>query len=468
MLWLALQFPQLPIDRRPGGDVDEPLVVVLQEGPRRRILACNEAAAAAGIHSGLALKSAYAIVPDLVVNEYDEDEQQQHLEQLTLWALSYSSWITPHAPNTVLIEIQASLKLFGGLEALLKIIREDVQHQALTVRMGVAPTPSAAQLFATAGQSTPVRSRSALGQVLAPIPVEYLPLDAFTFKGLRQSGIRQIGQLMRLPAASLTRRFGNTCMDLLYKLDGRLPEPQQAFVPPKTFSQAADLPLEAPDTNALAFPLNRLLSALGGFLRASDLGVRHLDIQLYHHKQAPTVVTLRFLDATASSQHLFRIATERLGNTVLSSPVIRIRLDSQELAPIERGAKDLFQKSQAQASSIQQVLDNLMARLGRDALYTALPGDDHRPEKAWLSALLQETSPPVQWPARPTWLLKEPRLACEDLELTTLPERIENGWWDETDVRRDYYIAHDRKGSHYWVYRQRNDPHNTWIHGIFS
>jgi len=117
MLWLALQFPKLPIDRQPGGNIDEALVVVLQEGPRRRILACNTAATAAGIHTGLALKSAYAILPDLIVSEFDENEQQQHLEQLTFWALNYSSWVTPHSPDTLLIEIQASLKLFGGLNS---------------------------------------------------------------------------------------------------------------------------------------------------------------------------------------------------------------------------------------------------------------------------------------------------------------------------------------------------------------
>jgi len=469
MLWLALLFPQLPIDRQPASNTAKPSAVVLHEGPRKHILACNAAAVAAGVHAGQALNNAYAIVPDLLVNEFDKDEQAAHLEQLTLWALKFSSWVTPHPPNTVLVEIEASLKLFGGIDVLVASLYHEAADQGLTLRSAIAPTPSAAMLFAQFGQNTPIRQVAGLQSALASVPVEYLPIDAFTFKGLHQSGIRTLGQLQQLPPASLTRRFGHHCTDLLFRLDGRLPDPQPAFVPPDTFTQSVDLPLEARGTNGLAFPLNRLLSALGGYLRISDLGIRHLDITLYHHRLTPTVVPLRFLDATADATHLYRVASERLAATVLPAPVIRLRIDSQDLANVERHSNDLFRNRQPQASSIQQLLDKLMARLGKNSLFTALPGDDHRPEKAWLAALLDDNSgSSPHWPARPIWLLTQPVRAQLPLELTSLPERIENGWWDNLDVRRDYYIARDSGGAHYWVYRLRHDPAVTWIHGLFA
>ncbi|MEE9321454.1 MAG: DNA polymerase Y family protein [Granulosicoccus sp.] len=469
MLWLALLFPQLPIDRQPAASAAQPTAVVLHEGPRKRILACNEAAVAAGVRGGQALKNAYAIVPDLLVNEFDEDEQAAHLEQLTLWALKFSSWVTPHPPNTILVEIEASLQLFGGIDALVTRLHREAAELGLTLRSAIAPTPSAAALFTQFGQSAPIRQVAELQSALLSVPVEYLPIDAFTFKGLHQSGIRTLGQLQQLPPASLTRRFGHHCTSLLFRLDGRLPDPQPAFAPPDTFTHAIDLPLEAPDTNGLAFPLNRLLGALGGYLRINDLGIRHLVITLYHHRLIPTVVPLRFLDATADTTHLYRVASERLAATVLPAPVTRLRIDSPDLASVERNSKDLFHKSHSQTGSIQQLLDRLMARLGKDSLFTALPGDDHRPEKAWLAALLEESSgSSPHWPARPTWLLTQPVRAQLPLVLTSLPERIENGWWDDTDVRRDYYIACDSGGAHYWVYRLRHDPTVTWIHGLFA
>ena len=468
MLWLALYFPQLPIDRQARTDEDEPRAVILTEGARRRILACNTCAAATGIKPGMALKNAYALVPDLVISDYSEDEQHAHLELLTLWALQFSSSVVPEPPDTLLVEIQGSLTLFGGLMALLETIGQQLREQQVTVLPGIAPTPGAATLFTRAGIRKTVRSKQALAEALAGIHVAHLPLDDFTLKGLRQSGIHTLGELQRIPPAALTRRFGHHCTNLLYKLDGRLPDPKTPYRTTETFSQVIDLPLETPDTGALSFPLKRMLGSLGGFLKARDLGIRHLDLHLYHHRLPPEVVVLKFLDATADMSHLLRVATERLGNLTLQAPVIRLGLTSMELASLDREKRDLFNKSQSQNQSVEQVLDKLVARLGKQAIYNALPEDDHRPEKAWLSVLLNQHQTHDNWPARPLWLLAEPRVLDEPVTLHTLPERIENGWWDETDVRRDYFIGSNAHGSYYWLYRLRQHPDQWWIHGLFA
>ncbi len=468
MLWLSLYFPQLPIDRQPRTDEDEPRAVVLAEGPRRRILACNSCAQAMGVRPEMALKNAYALVPNLAISDYSEDQQQAHLEQLTLWALQYSSQVVPQSSNTLLIEIAASLKLFGGLQSLLKGIGAQLREQQVTVMPGIAPTPSAANLFARAGYRKPVRTLQHLQHSLANVSVAHLPLDDFSFKGLRQSGIRTIGELQGIAPAALTRRFGNACTSLLYKLDGRLPDPLTPYKVADTFSQTVDLPLETQDTGALNFPLKRLLGSLGGFLKSHDLGVRQFAIHLHHHRHKPHVLTIGFLDATADVKHLLKIAIEKLSAEVLTAPVIRLNVTSMELAPLTHSARDLFHKSHSQGQTVEQLMDQLMARLGKEAVYTALTEDDHRPEKA--SASVLHNSHPVThpWPARPLWLLKEPLALNENVTLRTLPERIENGWWDDTDVRRDYFIASNACGSYYWLYRLRHQPEQWWIHGLFA
>jgi len=314
----------------------------------------------------------------------------------------------------------------------------------------------------------PATDTQTLHTLLNTLAIEHLPLDAFVFKGLRQSGIRNLKQLRQLKPAALTRRFGTSLTDYLYKLDGTLPDPRPGFVPPETFSEGMDLPLEAPDTQALRFPLNRLLNALGGYLTLNDLGVRELTLVLTHNKQPDTKVVIGFLDPTSNHTHVLRTASERLAGTTLPEPVHRLTLHATDLAPIERNARDLFQKSQAQAHSIQQVMDNLAARLGREALYIALPDDDHRPEKAWLAEVLKTRSQPNSWPARPLWLYPTPRPAQQRLTLISAAERIENGWWDSTDVRRDYYIAYADNGGCYWVYKPRNAADQWFIHGVFA
>ena len=41
-----------------------------------------------------------------------------------------------------------------------------------------------------------------------------------------------------------------------------------------------------------------------------------------------------------------------------------------------------------------------------------------------------------------------------DLTLEAGPERIEAGWWDGAEVRRDYFVAGNARGETYWIYRE--------------
>jgi len=78
---------------------------------------------------------------------------------------------------------------------------------------------------------------------------------------------------------------------------------------------------------------------------------------------------------------------------------------------------------------------------------------------------------------RPTWLLPRPhRLVTESgapvyqgpLALTAGPERIEAGWWDGEEVRRDYYVATNPRGESFWIYREHRDLSAWYLHGVFA
>jgi len=46
-------------------------------------------------------------------------------------------------------------------------------------------------------------------------------------------------------------------------------------------------------------------------------------------------------------------------------------------------------------------------------------------------------------------------------------ERIESGWWDGEDIRRDYYRVEGPHGSRWWVYRDLRDA-GWYLHGLFG
>jgi protein ImuB len=53
------------------------------------------------------------------------------------------------------------------------------------------------------------------------------------------------------------------------------------------------------------------------------------------------------------------------------------------------------------------------------------------------------------------------------LHLEDDPERIESGWWDGRDVRRDYYAARNPRGTRLWVFRDYRES-RWYLHGFFG
>ena len=53
-------------------------------------------------------------------------------------------------------------------------------------------------------------------------------------------------------------------------------------------------------------------------------------------------------------------------------------------------------------------------------------------------------------------------------ELLRGPERIETGWWDGHDCRRDYFVVRDAAGGTLWAYREYKPRPGWYLHGVFG
>ena len=124
----------------------------------------------------------------------------------------------------------------------------------------------------------------------------------------------------------------------------------------------------------------------------------------------------------------------------------------------------------------RELYERLTARLGDEAVCALAAYPDHRPEYAWRSAALpvKERMPTPAAP-RPLWLLAEPlplaeflREALPGIVLLDGPERIEGGWWDGGDVRRDYFVGRADSGQTLWVFKHPRRNAGWQVHGIFA
>jgi protein ImuB len=145
------------------------------------------------------------------------------------------------------------------------------------------------------------------------------------------------------------------------------------------------------------------------------------------------------------------------------------------------GGADLLGRSLRPDDGLQALLDRLRARLGAQAVQGLALRAEHRPEHAWQAvadplAGAGSPEPASVARSRPAWLLPAPERLGQvagqpgwqgPLLLEQGPERIESGWWDGGDVRRDYYRASNPRGAMLWVYRDLRSR-GWYLHGIFG
>ncbi len=518
MLWACLLFPSLPLDvfARASAPVDAARPFAVGSGGRSpRVIAANAAATAAGIRPGQLVSAALALAPELALRDRDPGAEARALVRLATWTATFTPGTHLAPPDAVLADIGGSLRLFGGLSPLVARLAGGAQAQGYATRLGIAPTPGAALLLARAGDARPLRDPARLAATLAPLPLALVDLDDATRRTLAEAGITTFGAAAALPRDGLARRFGAGLVATLDRALGRAPDPRPPFVPPPRFESRLDLPAPVHDVEALQFAVHRLVLELAAWLTARGLGVVRLTLVLAHERylrqrgQPATTVAFALGAPARLPAHLLGVLRERLARVALPAPVETLTLGSDETAPLSGRNLGLLPGDEALAVEVP-LLERLRARLGEAAVTRVMVRAEHRPELALRDDAIGSravapvptagkrqrppaatkprsaatarkqaaagATPAVADAPRPLWLLAEPQPLAQLLEtqpwvLRDGPERIESGWWDGGDVRRDYFVATAPTGETAWIYRDHRygvDDGEWFLHGFFA
>ena len=189
------------------GRVEAPFGLVLA-GPRGLGLhAVNAAAETGGVHAGMALADARALLPGLATRPADPGADAAALEKLARWCGRYSPWVRADGEDGILIDASGSAHLFGGEDAMLEDIAARLGHMGFEVRAAIADTPGAARAMARHGRAR-IAPPGEVRTALAGLPVAALRIDDGAATTLRRLGLKRIGDLYELPRATLARRFG--------------------------------------------------------------------------------------------------------------------------------------------------------------------------------------------------------------------------------------------------------------------
>lgn len=384
---------------------------------------------------------------------------REALEAVATWMGRYTPRVSLDPPEGLAAEVAGSLRLVGGAGKLARGIRAGLAQLGFKGTLAFAPTARAALWRAAGG-----------GLALEQLPIEVLGLSADRLKLLQGLGIRNLGGLLQLPREGVARRFGQGLMDGLDQALGRIPEPRRLFVPPARFEARLELPAPVFEAATALFAARRLLAGLEGFLAARHGGVRGFTLELFHGKGVPTVIEVGLAAPARDAEHFARLLRERLERRPLAAPAEAVRLSAADIVPLAGRSDGLF-RDEAGGEDWLRLVERLQARFGHGAVHGLGLHAEHRPELAWKAIVPGQRLAAGDVPgpgARPLWLVEPPRalkgVEEDGFELLAGPERIESGWWDGGEVRRDYFVARARD-SIVWVYR---DARGWRLHGIFA
>jgi protein ImuB len=484
--WFTIRRPELK---------DVPFVLIAADHGRMVIQAANSLAAAEDLEPGMAVADARAVVPELQVIDDRPGLSEKLLKGIAEWCIRYTPDVAVDAPDGLLLDITGCPHLWGGEMPFITDVVTRLTSLGYHVHAAIADTVGAAWALARFGKE-PITIADPGGQhaALLDLPPKALRLEQATLERLHKLGLKQIGQFIHMPRATLQKRFGPHFIMRLHQALGLAEEHVQHFQPAAIFQER--LPCLSPIVTAtgIEIALQELLQKLCGRLQKQEKGIRKACLKGFRVDGKIETINIGTHRPSHNVEHLFKLFELHISSVEPALGIELFLLDAlqvEELVPMQEGLWKPV--GGLQSTQVAELLDRLSGKIGHHCIHRYLPYEHYLPELSFRKAVSIQETPEAEWRLdrpRPLHLLKVP----EPIEVTAPipdyppmlfrrkgqlhkvvsadgPERIEQAWWLQPGEHRDYYILEDEQGQRYWIFRlghYRGDQSQQWfIHGFF-
>lgn len=473
-----------------------------------QIVALEPRAAAAGLHAGQSLSDARAILPALDAREIDRERTARLFADLADWHSNASPIVSvlTHAGawGDLVLDITGVSHLFGGEAQMLASLTGRLAARGYTVNAAIASTVGAAWALAHHAPGDVLAEGMESG-ALERLPVAALRLEPAQIEGLRQFGLKRIGQLYGRDRRALQARFG---LSLLLRLDQALGWVEEKVTPRLPLAEHA-VERRFPEPIGLIedvlMTARDLAVTLAHRLGRHGIGARRFHLFLYRVDHKVMVLTVNAARASRDAAHigrLFSYRAERLeGEYDAGFGIDMIRLAADDVSPLDAVQAGAFGSDDG-AGSLDTLCDLMSSRLGTLAVLRAQPVNSHIPElalrldPALAAPPAARGAPPPAPPPRPLRLLPHPEPVTVIAEVPDAPpsqmvwrrvayrfarasgpERLGAEWqhlrlplrltgasieaamddappgYGEGRLTRDYYVGEDESGRRFWLFR---------------
>jgi protein ImuB len=467
----------------------------MHDGRRTIIAAADAAAQLLGLHPGMALAHAQAMVPGLLMADADPAGDEAARARLAGWCLRLSPLTAPDTDG-LWIDATGCTHLHGGEAAMLTTVLARLAEDGVTARAAIADTPGAAHALARhAPGPVTIAPPGGTEAAIAPLPVGSLRLDADALTTLRRLGLDTVADLLALPRAPFARRFGAAVLTRLDQAVGRVAEPITPVTPPGTPEARLAFPEPLLTAESFCAVITRLVRLVCRTLEQAGQGARHLDLVFERVDSTVQAVRIGTARATRDAPHLARLLEEQVETVDPGLGVDAMRLVVPFAEPL--AFAQIATLAAEPEADMAALVDRLSNRLGADRVWRTAPVESDVPERSVCRVPAVAAPGRAGWPSwpRPARLLHPP----QPVEMTSGlpdhppaafiwrrhrhrvrradgPERITGEWWRrdaEALAVRDYWQIEDESGRRFWLYR-RGDGQDAdtgdlrwFVHGVF-
>jgi len=434
-----------------------------------------------------------ALVPELTVLDYDEAEPKKLLNALAEWCIRYSPSISIDLPDVLILDVSGCTHLWGGEENYLNDIHKKFNDFGYTIRSAMADTIGTAWAVCHFGKNGSIIETGKEKEALFTLPSAALRLEPVIIDKLDKLGLKTIGSFMSMPSTALKRRFGQSILKRLAQALGGEMEITDPVQPVTPFQER--LPSLEPIRTAegIEIAIKTLLQMLCERLQSEMKGLRKCTLTCYRIDGVIVKTEIGTSKPSRNTLHLFKLFENKISQIEPDLGIELFVMDAPVVEELQSSQDTLWTVSGKDESVIAELLDRLSGKTGAQAIHRYLPAEHYWPERSFKEAISLSEKPSTEWRTdlpRPLHILPVPELievsvpipdyppllfrykgTIHNVKKADGPERIEQEWWLQQGVYRDYYCVEDEHGSRYWLFRSGDyDSGNVkwFMHGFFT
>jgi len=348
-------------------------VIVGGDARRGVVLAASYEVRPSGVRSAMPMARALRLAPDAVVVRPRFDAYADASARVFEILESATPLCEPLSLDEAFLDVTASRSLFGTAAEIARRLRRRIADEVgLPASAGIAEVKLVAKIASDLAKPNGQVEVPADGGAafLAPLPVSRLwGIGPKSAEQLARLGIATIGDLARLPPASLEQRLGPGGRDLWERACAIDPRP---VIPDREAkSIGAEETFDEDLTGVEALRPRVHAQALRVAHRLRRAGLRARTVQLKLKRADFTLVTRRatFDEATDDGQTLYRQAAALLAREP-ERPTRLTGVSAQNLVSAAASQLGLFAPPPTHADTVNRALDAIAQRFGPGAITT--------------------------------------------------------------------------------------------------